>query len=347
MVPCKLRQEAGVVPRPTISVLVPVYQGGENFRKCLQSLVETNPRPAQILVAIDGATDGSAEIADRFGVEVVRLPVRSGPAKARNTAAAMARGDILFFLDADVQVVPDIIGRVADIFAQRPDLTGVIGSYDDSPGSTNFLSQYKNLLHHYIHQTSREEASTFWSGCGAIRRETFLKVGGFDESYRWPSIEDIELGYRLTKAGFHIRLCRDLQVKHLKHWTPVSLIRTDFLQRGLPWTRLILRERRLPNDLNVRFSGRASVFLAWIMACFCVLSIIQPGWLVPLVVTGLALWILNLSLYRFFRQKRGLWFTLAAIPWHWLYFLYSGLAFAVGIFQWLLQGWVFSFYGRR
>ena len=65
-----------------------------------------------------------------------------------------------------------------------------------------FLSQYKNLVHHFYHHRGKREASTFWSGCGAVRKQAFLDAGGFDvERYTRPSIEDIELGYRLIKAG--------------------------------------------------------------------------------------------------------------------------------------------------
>jgi GT2 family glycosyltransferase len=138
-------------------------------------------------------------------------------------------------------------------------LTALFGSYDDAPAATNFLSQYKNLFHHYVHQIANEEASTFWGACGAIRREVFLKLGGFDESYHQPCIEDIELGYRLKRAGYRIRLLKTLQVKHLKHWGVKSLLKTDFFQRALPWTELILRDRRLVNDLNLKTSSRVSV----------------------------------------------------------------------------------------
>ena len=100
------------------------------------------------------------------------------------------------------------------------------------------------------------EASTFWGACGAICRDVFLSLGGFDESYRQPSIEDIELGYRLKQAGYRIKLCKTLQVKHLKHWGVVSLLKADFFYRALAWTQLILRNGKLINDLNLQLSSR-------------------------------------------------------------------------------------------
>ena len=81
------------------------------------------------------------------------------------------------------------------------------------------VSQYRNLLHHFVHQEGNPEASTFWAGCGAVRRAAFDAVAGYDEArFRRPSIEDIELGYRLRRAGYRIRLDRDLQCTHLKRW---------------------------------------------------------------------------------------------------------------------------------
>jgi glycosyltransferase involved in cell wall biosynthesis len=314
-----------------ISVIVPVHNGGENFRRCLSSLAKTVPAPSEIIVVADGDTDGSGHLAEEFGAKVLRLPSPGGPARARNRGAHVALGDILFFLDADMTIYPDAIGQVAAAFKCESDLVALFGSYDDAPAATNFLSQYKNLLHHYVHQMACEEASTFWGACGAIRREVFLALGGFDEGYRQPSIEDIELGYRLKRAGYRIRLCKTLQAKHLKRWSVVSLLKSDFSHRALPWTELILRDRRFVNDLNLRFSSRISVVLTYGFLGTLIGAWWWPGSLVLGGALALALLALNVPLYCFFRRKRGLCFAVQTIPWHWFYFFYSGLAFFMGV----------------
>jgi hypothetical protein len=163
-------------------------------------------------------------------------------------------------------------------------------------------------------------------------------MGGFDETYTKPSIEDIELGYRLTRAGHRIRLCKSLQVKHWKSWTVISMIQADFFQRALPWTQLIHRHRNFVNDLNIGMSGRASVTLTFGLLGALVLSPWQPLSLVAAAMMALMLFVLNARLYRFFLDKRGLRFAAQAIPWHWLYFLYSGAAFAIGTLRHLFDG---------
>jgi glycosyltransferase involved in cell wall biosynthesis len=122
--------------------------GGENFRQCLSSLALAAPFPYEVIVVADGDTDGSGRLAQEFGAKVIRVSVAGGPAKARNLGAKAAQGDILFFVDADVAIRPDTIGQVAIAFEQQPELAALIGSYDDAPGTSNFLSQYRNLFHH-------------------------------------------------------------------------------------------------------------------------------------------------------------------------------------------------------
>ena len=320
----------------TISVIVPVYNGGENFRRSLSSLAETVPPPNEIIVVADGDTDGSFLVAEEFGAKVLRLPVRGGPAHARNLGAHEARGDILFFMDADVTIPPNTMDQIASNFRRDPELAAVFGSYDDEPAERNFISRYKNLLHHYVHQISCEEASTFWAGCGAIRRQIFMEFGGFDESYRKPSIEDIELGYRMKKAGYRIRFSKGLQVKHLKRWGIISLMKSDFFDRALPWTALILRDRRFINDLNLRFSSRLSVMLTYGFLITLIGGLWWPVFFAVACVLILSLLIINAPVYRFFLQKQGFWFMMRILPWHWFYYFYSGLAFAFGLGRSLL-----------
>ncbi len=315
---------------PTVSVIIPVHNGGAYFRTCLSKLAQAVPRPIEIIVVADGDSDGSWRLAKEFGAKLIRIPESGGPARARNLGAQAAKGDILFFVDADVAVCPEAIGYAISVFKNNPYLAAAIGSYDDSPGDPGFLSQYRNLMHHYVHQTGDEEASTFWGACGLIRREIFLQMGGFNESYRRPSIEDIELGYRLKQAGYKIRLCKTLQVKHLKRWEPISLVRADFFYRALPWTELIWRDRKLNNDLNLQVSSRVSIVLTYAMLLSFLGSWWSLGCLVFASLLALPLVIINSQLYRFFWRKHGIVFAIKTIPWHWLYYFYSGLGFAIG-----------------
>ena len=319
-----------ILTGPTISIIIPVYNGGDNFRSCLLSVKALRPYPEEVIVVADGDTDGSWKLAEEFGMRVLRQPASKGPAQARNLGAHNAKGDFLFFIDADVTIPSDIIKQIVSSIQNYPDLDALIGSYDDEPFETNFLSQYRNLLHHYIHQTSNSRASTFWGACGAIRRELFLKMGGFDKGYRYPSVEDIDLGYRLKKAGYKIYLLKQIQVKHLKRWGVLSLLKADFFYRALPWTNLILNEGRFIDDLNLKLSSRISVLAVFMLALTLIGSMFVPRLLGFPVFFIILILILNRDLYIFFKDKRGLSFASKTIPWHWLYFFYSGLAFSIG-----------------
>ena len=314
----------------TVSVIIPVHAGAQHFHDCMRSLSRLRPAPYETIVAADGEIGAHAALAESFGARVIKLASAGGPGRARNEGARAASGDVLFFIDSDVTVPETAVSRVVEFFIEEPRLAALIGSYDEEPEASNFLSQYKNLLHHFVHQSARAEASTFWGACGAIRREVFLAMDGFDESYGRPSIEDIELGYRLKLAGHRIRLAKEIQVKHLKHWSARSLLESDLFHRALPWTNLMLRHGRLLNDLNFRPASRASALAAWLLFISLAGGAWSRGSLLISAASALALLALNAPLYRFFHRKRGFRFATQAIVWHWFYYLYSSAAFAVG-----------------
>ena len=136
-------------------------------------------------------------VADRFVASLIRGATRRGSAVARNRAVAVATGDVLVFIDADVTVRADTLDRLAAGFDRNPALDAVIGSNDNDPAGHKRTSHFRNLLHSHAHHRSGGDAATFWTGCGAIRRQRFLELGGFNESLNRPSIEDVELGLRL------------------------------------------------------------------------------------------------------------------------------------------------------
>ena len=204
--------------------------------------------------------------------------------------------------------------------------------------------------HRIFCRSTRTSSTTTSTSTAASRRrasgaaaapcagDVFLRHGGFDtERYGRPCIEDIELGYRVTRSGLRIRLVKALQVKHLKRWTVMSLLRSDILDRGIPWTRLLLREKAFANDLNLQTHNRLSVATTWLLALCLVMGFVMPWlWLIAAGAAGLLL-ALNWPVYRWFAGKRGLPFALAVIPWHWLYYFYNGVSFAAGLGAHLLD----------
>ncbi len=320
-------------PSVQLSVVVPSFNGAGTLGICLEALRRTSGAGDEIIVVDDGSTDGTAEVAAGYGAIVVTNHRRSGPAAARNLGAGVARNDLLLFLDADVVVGADTIRRIREAFAADEGLVGLIGSYDFAPSAQGFVSRYRNLLHSFVHQRGRRQTIGFWGACGAIRKEAFAASGGFDPSYSRPSIEDIELGYRLRRLGFRVDLDPEVRVKHMKRWTLGTMIRTDVVDRAIPWTRLMLREGEIPNDLNVKVSQRLCVALVGVAPVAAVMDLNLAALLVLTVL------LINWRLYAFLAEKWGGVQAVASAPLHLLYFFYSGVGMAVGILLHLSERW--------
>jgi len=262
---------------------------------------------------------------------------QSGASSARNAGARAARGDILLFVDADTMIQPDAAKRIRAKFSTDPRLGAIMGSYADRTTHRNFVSVYKNLLHHFTHQTSAKDASTFWTGCGAIRKTVFFEVGGFDEDYKSASVEDIELGYRLTIHGVPLRLEKEIQVKHLKRYSFLSLIKSDLFCRSIPWTKIMLRKKIFKNDLNTKSYNVFSVFLSYLSLLFMGAAMFYSFFLAclpPLVV--LFIW-LNRGLLLFMKRKQGWLFAFKSAWMVYFGYLYSGLGFWLGVGAYLRE----------
>lgn len=329
--------------RAPLSVVIPVRNGGEDFQRCLRALGHSTFRDFELIVVDDGSTDDSAGLAERAGARVLRHDQVRGPAAARNTGARAAVAPLIFFLDADVAVHPDTLGRAVRRFEADRSVAAVFGSYDDRPAAPGLVSRFRNLLHHYIHQSGAFEgdarpAHTFWTGCGAIRRDIFLDLGGFDPLlYRRPAIEDIELGYRMVRAGHPVLLARDLQATHLKRWSLLDMVKTDILRRGVPWMLLIWRSGVAETDLNVSRAQRACVASIGLAGLGPVVALgtRTPLWAV-LTPAGLAVMVcVNRRFYGFLSRRLGLAGLVGGIPLHALYYACCGASVAIAYGLWV------------
>lgn len=277
-------------------------------------------------MVVNGADRTIEDQARRSGATLVVEDRPLGPGSARNRGARQATSEILLFVDGDVEVHPDVVGLVKGHLTGGGAPSAVFGSYDHDPAAPGVVSRYRNLLHHWVHQHADEEASTFWTGCGAIRRAVFEAAGGFQDGY----IEDVVFGVELRRAGHDIRLDPGLLVRHLKRWRFVDLVRVDLVERAIPWSEMLVRQRRLLNDLNVDTTGRASVALVGLVIVCMIAAAVWPVAAVPALAAVLLLVMVNLPFYRFLARREGLWFTIRAVPLHWLYYVVCGVGFVVG-----------------
>ena len=241
-----------------LSVIVPAF-GSAGLDVCLASIRASGYSDYELLIADDGSPRPGIidHVAGAYGARVIRLEVNSGPAAARNAAARSASGELLVFFDSDVTLHGDTLRRIADRFRTDPELDALMGSYDFEPAQGGLVAAFRNLLHAWVHHRSAGDASTFWGACGAVRRERFLHLGGFDERYRRPSVEDVEFGMRLHRAGGRLILDPAIQVKHHKARGIGSMLFTDAMLRAIPWTHLLVKYG-MPRGLNFRRADRAS-----------------------------------------------------------------------------------------
>lgn len=264
----------------TLSVVVPATDRPPTLPACLAAI---------------GRAAGDDEVI------VVDGPPGLSACAARNTGARRATGDVLVFVDSDVVIHPDALDRVKAAFAARPELTAVFGSYDDAPSAGGTVAAFRNLLHHHVHQGASGPAETFWSGLGAVRRDAFRAAGGFDAArFPHPSVEDIDLGVRLTANGAHILLDPTIQGTHLKAWTLRNMLFTDFARRGVPWVALQLRSGRVSTALNLGWRHRLSA-AACTLGTLAVLAR-RPGAAAASVLVLLGL---NHDFYTLLARRRG------------------------------------------
>lgn len=333
-------------PPVRLSVIVPFHRNLDQLRQCLAAVraataeLPTSVALAEVILAADGAVDDPASLAAEYDARLEVIPGPQGPAVARNRAVATASGDLVVFVDTDVVIHPNSLALLTRHFVSDPELGAAFGAYDEAPGDSGFFSQCRNLAHSFIHQRSSREATTFWAGLGAVRKDVFSAVGGFDERFPRPSVEDIDLGYRIRAAGSRIVLDPTAQGKHLKRWTLWSGIVTDIRDRGIPWTQLMSRYGAMRNDLNVTFKYRACVVLSYLLVAAIVASVWIPALLVLAGIILVTLWLLDRPYYGFFWSRRGLGFALTWFPFHILHHLSNGVSFATGTALYLARRWL-------
>lgn len=325
-----------------LSVVVPVCDSASTLREVLPAIRASNLADEcyEIIVVDDSSADSSVAIAARYADTIVRLGGRrSGPAYARNRGVETARGAVVAFVDPNVVVAPDTLPEMLRALAEHPRLDAISASRDENSGPTNFFSRYWNLLLRYGEQRHAGRCAQFAPGCGAVRRQVLLDVGMYDE-WRFPaaSLESVELGERMLRAGYELLLSPQLKVTHLTRWTLFSVCgevwhRSQALARSLGYVRM---SAAAPGDVVLTLVSAAAPALAILAIVMLAAAFVpEPNPAIDTVLLVTALVLINLPLHRFYSAARGIRFAVLSAPLHLIAQAVAASALFTG---WVLRG---------
>ncbi len=205
---------------PLVSIVVPTLGRPASLQRLLRSLSNQRGAPSfEVVVVVDGAAPSAAGVGDPrgwpFEVQVIESEAR-GAAAARNTGARAAGSQILLFVDDDVEVDEGTVSAHAAYHAGGPDRIGA-GGLTPVPVATGFLGSalagWWDVLDEQLSDPRhRFTFRDLLTGHCSVRRQTFNRVGGFDESLRCH--EDFDFGYRALKLGLSIRRVPGAHARH-------------------------------------------------------------------------------------------------------------------------------------
>jgi len=247
--------------KPFISVIIPSRNGAATIGECVQAALGSDYGNFEVVVVDDGSTDGSVEIIEKYPCRLIRLKEHSGASAARNAGAREAKGDALFFIDADCIVRPDTVSLAAAEYLAHPnEVTG--GTYTPIAHDKSFYSTFQSLFVNYS-ETKSPTPDYVATHAMVISSKVFEESGGFDEDFM-PILEDVEFSHRLTRAGVRLRMQPALQVEHIFNFDLWRSLRNAF-RKSLFWTMYSIKNRDLQKDSGTASSELKSNVISWFL----------------------------------------------------------------------------------
>jgi glycosyltransferase involved in cell wall biosynthesis len=273
----------GVLETPlTVSIIIPALNEEKMIGRCLESLagLDYARERFEVIVVDNGSTDRTREIArsfeDRLNVRVLeRRGVRISA--LRNYGTSEAQGAILAFLDADCLAPKEWLARMVELIPGRG--AGVVGAHYLLPENSTWVGR---TWHRYQEAAKSGEVSHVPAGDLIMRREDFLRIGGFDESIQ--TNEDYELCDRARANGMTVCAVPEIGVVHLGTAQSLRVFFRKQAWHGTHVVKVFLRNISGSHNLKaVLFAGWTLLWLAGIIAGAAWTIVDRGLWWMPLI----------------------------------------------------------------
>ncbi len=297
-----------------LSIITPAYNNPEQLEKLLGSI---RPEAAgdsalEVIVVDDCSKDGSIKMAAakyEFA-SYIRMGKNNGPAAARNEGAKFAKNDILLFLDSDTIVNSGTLPKIKEAFKKDSSIAAICGEYDIEPINESFAAKFKALMaRSWIPRDNH--ITVFVARVGAIKKEVFEKLGGFDTGIRTASSEEWEFGRRLGNNGFTIHYDPSITVRH--HFPAFKKQVRLFFHRAFMWVYVFKKYGGFDNTCTTPILALAQI-CGFLSLSFFILSAVNPNLLYAALSSFILFMTGSLRFFKLTLEREGLIFTLKAIP---------------------------------
>lgn len=297
--------------RPYISVIIPVYNAQKTLEKCLTAIFSSSYQNFEVIVVDDCSRDNSLEIAGSFNCQLIRMTSNQGASTARNRGAKAAQAEVLVFIDSDVVIQSDTLRLLTESINEY---SAVFGIYSQKPGISRLLSLYQNFYAHKSIMETREITSMFYSYCAAIKKELFEEVGGFDETWKRATFEDVEFGLRLIERGHQIYLNKKIEIVHYVSYNLKRFFK-NYYYKSLDLSKFMFSKKRLSlgNEGWTNYNNQLSLLVSLCIIPLLILSFLHPWFMLPFLAAIAVFLFLNADFYKFILAQKPIFIPIAII----------------------------------
>ena len=307
-----------------ISIIVPAYNAVQTLPACLAALQRQTQPPDEIIVVDDGSQDQTAQVARANGAQVLEQP-HQGPAAARNLGIRQARGDIALFTDADCEPEPTWVAEMMRPFTD-PLVKGVKGSYRTHQQERVARLVQCEFEERYDRLEGLATIDFIDTYSAAFRLPVLREMGSFDPAFPRADNEDVELSYRLARAGCRLMFNRQAVVYH-RHPNTWRAYLCRKIKRGY-WRMMVYR---LHPGKAVRDSYTPQLLKAQIALIYLILGLAGLAFVFPPLSWGavaalIGLWLSAIPFARRAGQQDNALLIAALV-----FIVVRALAFAIGV----------------